>query len=303
MNSLSTQRPRLSFAVSALATAALLACSGLAQASSHREAPFIAGTPKLDGTDFYLFRSYETGRTGFVTMIANYLPLQDSYGGPNYFSLDPDALYEIHLDNNGDAREDITFQFRFKNTLAGNGAGVNLMVGGKSVNIPLIQAGVVSDVNSAALQYRQTYSVNVMRGELGTSERPLGSNCTPYGPCEAWCADFATWVWRHAGVSNIGRIAYVPNLVLWAKQHGSWKPGSGNDPQPGDMVIFSGLHVGIVERVAGPRWIVTIEGNHGNRVARVVRARSTVRGSVRLVPVAAAERWWSPDLAAHPSDP
>lgn len=111
--------------------------------------------------------------------------------------------------------------------------------------------------------------VNVMRGELGTSERPLGSNCTPYGPCEAWCADFATWVWRHAGVSNIGRIAYVPNLVLWARQHGSWKPGSGNDPQPGDMVIFSGLHVGIVERVSASGAITIIAGNTGTmNVAR-----------------------------------
>ena len=44
--------------------------------------------PKVDGTDFYMFRSYEPGRDGFVTLIANYLPLQDSYGGPNYFTLD-----------------------------------------------------------------------------------------------------------------------------------------------------------------------------------------------------------------------
>ena len=58
-------------------------------------------------------------RPGYVTLIANYLPLQDAYGGPNYFKLDPNALYEIHVDNNGDAKEDITFQFRFNNTLKG----------------------------------------------------------------------------------------------------------------------------------------------------------------------------------------
>ena len=46
-------------------------------ASSHREAPQITETPKVDGTDFYMFRSYETGREGFVTLIANYLPLQN----------------------------------------------------------------------------------------------------------------------------------------------------------------------------------------------------------------------------------
>ena len=62
------------------------------------------------------------GRDGYVTLIANYQPLQDPYGGPNYFTMDPNALYEIHVDNNGDAKEDITFQFRFQNKLNGDRA-------------------------------------------------------------------------------------------------------------------------------------------------------------------------------------
>ena len=57
-----------------------------------------------------------------MTLIANYLPLQDAYGGPNYFKLDANALYEIHIDNNGDGKEDITFQFRFNNSLKANDA-------------------------------------------------------------------------------------------------------------------------------------------------------------------------------------
>ncbi len=61
--------------------------------SSHREAPSITKTPKVDATDLYMFNSYESGRADYVTIIANYLPLQDAYGGPNYFSLDDDALY------------------------------------------------------------------------------------------------------------------------------------------------------------------------------------------------------------------
>ena len=107
----------------------------------------ITTSPKVDGTDFYLFRSYEPGRAGYVTLIANYQPLQDSYGGPNYFSLDPNALYEIHVDNNGDAREDITFQFRFQNKFN----AITLPVGGKNVAIPLTQAGTVSAPNAATL--------------------------------------------------------------------------------------------------------------------------------------------------------
>ncbi len=91
-------------------------CRFVATASSHREAPFIAEHPKVDGTDFYMFRSYESG-VGFVTLVANYLPLQDAYGGPNYFTLDPDAAYDISIDNDGDAREDLTFRFRFKDEI------------------------------------------------------------------------------------------------------------------------------------------------------------------------------------------
>ena len=102
-----------------------------AQASSHREAPFITTQPKVDGTDLYAFNSYESGRTSYVTLIANYQPLQDPYGGPNYFKMDPNALYEIHVDNNGDAKEDLTFQFRFQNILK----GITLPIGGANVPI------------------------------------------------------------------------------------------------------------------------------------------------------------------------
>ena len=96
-----------------------------------------------------------------MTLIANYQPLQDPYGGPNYFSLDPNALYEIHVDNNGDADEDITFQFRFNNKLN----DVALPIGGKNVAIPLIQAGAVANVSDANLNLNETYTVNVVRGD------------------------------------------------------------------------------------------------------------------------------------------
>ncbi len=154
---------RTAFRLAAVPLALALMAGGAA-ASSHREAPFITTAPKVDATDFYLFRSYESGRGEFVTLIANYQPLQDAYGGPNYFSMDPNALYEIHIDNDGDAKEDISFQFRFKNTLAGNGAGVSLNIGGKQVGIPLIQAGAVANVKDANLQLAETFNVSVVRG-------------------------------------------------------------------------------------------------------------------------------------------
>ena len=139
----------------------VLLAAGSAMASSHREAPFITTSPKVDGTDFYMFRSYEGvaangsgGRSDYVTLLANYQPLQGPYGGPNYFAMDPNALYEIHIDNNGDAREDLTFQFRFQNTLK----SIPLTIGGVSVPIPLIQAGTVSAPNAPNLNVNETYS-------------------------------------------------------------------------------------------------------------------------------------------------
>jgi hypothetical protein len=139
------------------------ALAPVASASSHREAPFITRAPKVDATDFYMFRSTETGRSGFVTLIANYVPLQDPYGGPNYFMMDPDALYEIHIDNNGDGKEDITYQFRFNN----ENRDTKLNVGGKQVSIPLIINGA-SDINSVAspaLNVRETYTISVVNGD------------------------------------------------------------------------------------------------------------------------------------------
>jgi len=153
-----------------------LALIGSALASSHREAPFITTAPKVDATDFYMFRSYEPGRGDYVTLIANYAPLQDAYGGPNYFSLDPNALYEIHIDSNGDAKEDLSFQFRFKNTL--NNGGISLPIGDKTQNIPLIQAGTVTDVNSPALQFRQTYGVTVLRGDRRAGQVSMATNAS-----------------------------------------------------------------------------------------------------------------------------
>jgi hypothetical protein len=123
-----------------LAGAVFVAAAGItAIGSSHREAPGITGRPKLDGTDFYAFRSYEPGREGYVTLIANYIPLQDAYGGPNFFAMDPNGIYEIHVDNNGDAKEDITFQFRFKTTYRNLAVGA----GGVAVTVPLVNIGPI----------------------------------------------------------------------------------------------------------------------------------------------------------------
>ena len=185
----------------------------LAGASSHREAPFIAGAPRVDGTDFYMFRSYENGRGAYVTLIANYLPLQDAYGGPNYFNLDSKALYEIHVDNNGDAKEDITFQFRFNDTYK----NLTVPAGGKDVAVPLINIGTV-DAAAAKLNVVQTYGISVVRNGRRTTAQAVG-NSTAGGEVFTKPAD------------NIGNksipdyAAYAGNFIYEASIPGCATPG------------------------------------------------------------------------------
>jgi hypothetical protein len=172
-----------------------------AGASSHREAPFMTIAPKVDAADFYMFNSYEAGRGDYVTLIADYQPLQDPAGGPNFFQMDPNALYEIHVDNNGDAKEDITFQFRFTNKLN----SVALPIAGKQVPIPLVQAGAVSEPNSPTLNVNESFTLDVVRGDRRSGTRssvanPAGGN------------SFAK------PVDNIGNKT-VPNYAAYAGKH------------------------------------------------------------------------------------
>jgi hypothetical protein len=81
------------------------------QASSHREAPLIGQDPTADNTDLYAFVSPD--RPGAVTIVANYVPLEQPAGGPNFSSFGDDVRYEIKIDNTRDGREDITYRFRF----------------------------------------------------------------------------------------------------------------------------------------------------------------------------------------------
>jgi uncharacterized protein DUF4331 len=89
---------------------------GRTQASSHREAPLISLDPAADNTDLYFFRtpSPDPIIADTVTIVANYIPLEEPNGGPNFNSFGDDVRYEIKVDNNGDGEEDITYRFRFK---------------------------------------------------------------------------------------------------------------------------------------------------------------------------------------------
>ncbi len=79
--------------------------------SSHREAPLISQDPAADATDLYAFVSPDAPDT--VTLIANYYPMQDPAGFPNFYRFGDDVTYRINIDNNGDAVEDVFYQWTF----------------------------------------------------------------------------------------------------------------------------------------------------------------------------------------------
>ncbi len=245
---------------------ALAAVASPVAASSHREAPFITKNPKVDGTDFYVFNSYEAGRAGYVTLLANYLPLQDAYGGPNYFGLDPNAIYEIHVDNNADAKEDITFQFSFQTALA-NGTGVALDVGPmgntKSVSVPFVAVGQLSATNQAARNVLDTYKVSIIRGPRRTGTvSPIVMAGTTTDSFEK-------------PIDNIGTKT-IPNYAAYAAAHiynidiPGCTPPSGTHPR-----MFVGQRKdGFAVNLGQIFDLVNMDTTGGNGVANVVGAEN-----------------------------
>ncbi|MGH9386234.1 MAG: DUF4331 domain-containing protein [Vicinamibacterales bacterium] len=149
------------------------------QASSHREAPLTAMDPTADNTDVYAFVSPD--EPDKVTLVANFIPFQKPDGGPNFFSFDPNVVYEIHVDNNGDAVEDITFTWRFTTEV-------------RNAATFLYNTGTVTSLDDPDLNVRQFYrltrtdgprrtgTVRELSGRLPVPPPNIGPRSTPsYG--------------------------------------------------------------------------------------------------------------------------
>jgi hypothetical protein len=126
--------------------------------ASHREAPITALDRAADITDWYSFVSYD-GPTK-LTMILSVDPLLEPSNGPNYYPFDPEILYEMKVDNNHDAVEDVTIQFRFQTQQRNPGVFTGFV--GNLLGIPAITA--LDGPGSEGLGLRQTYTVTAMRG-------------------------------------------------------------------------------------------------------------------------------------------
>jgi hypothetical protein len=136
-------------------------------ASSHGEAPLISMDRFADNTDTYAFRSVEPGRENFVTLIANYIPLQEPSGGPQWFRFDDKVLYEIKIDNTGDGVEDITYQFQFTTQIVNS----NTVLGQSTVN----ENGVITNLNDPDYNMPQVYSVRRIDSSSGRRGRLIAS--------------------------------------------------------------------------------------------------------------------------------
>ena len=149
------------------------------QASSHREAPLIAMDPTADNTDLYAFVSPDDSTK--VTLISNFIPFQDPNGGPNFYPFDPNVVYAIHIDNNGDAVEDITYEWRFTREVRNPGTF-------------LYNTGPVTSLDDPDLNIREFYrltridgprrtgTVRELSGRLPVPPPNIGPRSTPnYG--------------------------------------------------------------------------------------------------------------------------
>jgi hypothetical protein len=161
--------------VAGVAGALLIATTSITGvlASSHREAPLISGDPSADNTDVYAFVS--PNATDKLTIIANYMPFEEPAGGPNFYPFDDSAAYEIHIDNNGDGKADVTYTFHFKkNTTAANFAGIPTY---------LYNDGPVTGAYDPNLLVRQSFNVRrngvKIGGHLGIPPANVGPRSTP----------------------------------------------------------------------------------------------------------------------------
>jgi hypothetical protein len=189
--------------------------------SSHREAPEISKDPVADSTDVYAFVSPDKPDT--VTLIANYVPLQEPAGGPNFYEFGDDVLYQIHIDNNGDGHEDISYQFRFRTDF-------------QLPDTFLYNTGPIEALNSPNWNRRQFYDVSVVSGH---AQRTLGTGlaCPPCNIGPRSTPNYATLAGE--AIHNLGN-----GITVFAGQRAeAFYVDLGSIFDLGDLRPFQNLHL------------------------------------------------------------
>ncbi|MDJ0463841.1 DUF4331 domain-containing protein [Streptomyces sp. H27-C3] len=238
----------------ALATslAVLTLAPGISAASSHREAPLIAGDPRADNTDVYAFTS--PNRDDTVTLVANWIPFEEPNGGPNFYAFADDARYHIKIDNTGDGRADVTYTWRFKNKIR------------DAADQFLYNTGPVTSLNDPDLNFRQVYDLTVTdRGRT----RTLLHNA-PVAPSRT----------GEASMPDYGALRGM--AVRKAPGGAKAFAGQAEDPFFADLRVFDLLYGGDLSK----RGQDTLAGYNVNSVAlQIPKKHLALRGSTTRNPV------------------
>ncbi|AIR97527.1 DUF4331 domain-containing protein [Streptomyces glaucescens] len=210
---------------------------GEAAASSHREAPLISGTPQYDTTDLYAFVSPD--RPDTTTIVADWIPFEEPAGGPNFFLFAEDAQYDLRVDNDGDAREDLVFRYTFRTHV-------------KDGNTFLYNTGPVESLDDPDLNVTQRYDLELIRLEnLHAVSRTKIATGVPVAPSNVGKASMPDY-------GKLRRQA-VHRLAGGAQTFA----GQADDPFFLDLRVFDLLYGGNLTEVGND----TLKGYNVNSIA------------------------------------
>jgi hypothetical protein len=246
---------RRKVAVAALALLAVAGSTaalapGAASASSHREAPLIAGEPRLDNTDVYAFVAPDA--TNSVNLIANWTPFEEPNGGPNFYPFATRTAHDINIDNNGDAKPDIIYRWTFQSHY-------------RNKNTFLYNTGPVNSIHDATLNFYQTYTLQ--RIDHSGAETVATGQAAPsrVGP---------------ASMPNYGRLA--DEAVTPVRGGGKSFAGQADDPFFLDLRVFDLLYGANLKETGQD----TLAGYNVNTIAlQVPKADLALKGDATRNPV------------------
>ncbi len=227
-------RRLIAVAAAGLATASAgMLAPAPGEASSHREAPLIADTPKLDNTDLYAFVSPDAPDT--TTIIANWQPFEEPNGGPNYYPFATNTAHDINIDNDGDGKADITYRWTFNTTR-------------QNLNTFLYNTGPVTSISDSDLNVRQKYTLQRIT-RWGTTTLLKNALVAPSFTGKASMPDYGI----------LGRAAITKFDSGKAKSFA----GQADDPFFADLRVFDLLYGGNLSEVGQD----TLKGYNVNTIA------------------------------------
>lgn len=229
-----------------------LLAGSTAVASSHREAPYIAGDPRADNTDVYAFVSPDDPDS--VTFIANWLPFQEPNGGPNFYPFADDVAHDIEIDNDGDAVVDLVYRWVFSSGFQDEGTF-------------LYNNGPVTSLEDENLNFRQTYDLTVSKE--GGAFTPVATD-VPVAPSHVGTASMPDY----AGL----RAEAVTDLAGGGQSFA----GQADDPFFLDLRVFDLLYGGDLTKTG----LDTLNGYNVNSIAlKVPKAEVAAAGDATANPV------------------